>query len=125
MVRNRRQAPIKSLPARCRGSVMVDTSQERHVVTQGKGQAIKPQYHTHSQGSAGKFLLRRSFYPHRCAKDDGALERGALNIGEDMVHAAFLQDGWLIGLVPTKRPGRRLRPGQLSLTYCQDLISSS
>jgi hypothetical protein len=51
MVRNRRQAPIKSLPARCRGSLIVDTSQERHVVTQGMGQAIKPQYHTHSQGS--------------------------------------------------------------------------
>jgi hypothetical protein len=50
MVRNRRQAPIKSLPARCRGSLIVDTSQERHVVTQGMGQAIKPQYHTHSQG---------------------------------------------------------------------------
>ena len=51
MGHNRRQAPINSLLARCRGALMVDTSQERHVVTQGMGQAIKPQYHTHSQGS--------------------------------------------------------------------------
>ena len=28
-----------------------DTSQERHVVTQGMSQAIKLQYHTHSQAS--------------------------------------------------------------------------
>jgi len=50
MVRNRRQAPMRSHLARCRGNLMVDTSQERHVVTQGLSQAIKPQYHTHSQG---------------------------------------------------------------------------
>jgi hypothetical protein len=30
---------------------MVDTSEERYVVTPEMGQAIKPQYHTHSQGS--------------------------------------------------------------------------
>jgi hypothetical protein len=40
MVRNR-QAPMKSLLARRRGNLMVDTSQERHVVTQGVSQAIK------------------------------------------------------------------------------------
>ena len=50
MVRNR-QAPIRSHLTRRRGNLMVDTSQERHVVTQGMGQAIKLQYHTHSRGS--------------------------------------------------------------------------
>ena len=50
MVRNR-QAPMRSHLARRRGNLMVDTSQERHVVTQGMSQAIKLQYHTHSQGS--------------------------------------------------------------------------
>jgi len=42
MVRDR-QAPMKSHLARCRGNLMVDTSQERHVVIQGMGQAIKLQ----------------------------------------------------------------------------------
>ena len=37
--------------ARCRGNLMADRSQERHLVTQGMSQAIKLQYHTHSQGS--------------------------------------------------------------------------
>jgi len=47
MVRDRK-APMKSHLARYRGNLTVDTSQERHVVTQRMSQAIKLQYHTHS-----------------------------------------------------------------------------
>ena len=39
-VRNR-QAPVKSHFARCRGNLMADRSQERHLVTQGMSQTIK------------------------------------------------------------------------------------
>ena len=60
MVRNR-QAPMRSHLARRRGNLMVDTSQERHVVTQGMSQAIKLQYHTHSQGSCPALAFSSTF----------------------------------------------------------------
>jgi hypothetical protein len=48
MVRDR-QAPMKSHLALCRSNLMVDTTQERHEITQGMAQAIKLQFYTHSQ----------------------------------------------------------------------------
>ena len=59
-VRNR-QAPIKSHLARCRGNLMADRSQERHLVTQGMSQTIKLQYHTHSQGSCPLLYFSSNF----------------------------------------------------------------